>query len=175
MKHKSNIWKCGLVLAACLGSGPLATSRLWANPVVLSAPRGPLQPVLPYADAVILIRAHLIALQQAGETGDYNVLYGIGSKGFQRQNPPERLADIFAALRPYNLASILTTEPKFTEVPHLGPDGQMRMAGYFDHGGFRIGFQMSFIPESGRWKLLALGAGVTPLKAPLRAPSKPNG
>ena len=175
MKHNTKVCTRSLALVAGIGFGLLSGGAVLANPLA-SAPRpASIQPALPYADAVILIRAHLTALQQAGETGDYNVLYGIGSSGFQAQNPPERLTENFAAIRPYNLASVLTTEPKFTEVPHLVSSGAMRMAGYFDHGGYRIGFQMVFTPEAGRWKLLALGAGVNPVKPPLRAPAKPKG
>lgn len=146
------------------GTSPILAKALPARAVV-----NHVQAAIPYADAVILIRSSLMALHQAGETGDYAVLSALGSEAFRAQNPPERLSQDFAGIRSYNIAVIEVTEPRFTEVPHIDARGQMHMAGFFDHGGYRIGFQLVFTPEGGRWRLLGLGAGVNRIAA---APAK---
>lgn len=47
---------------------------------------------------LVMVRAALIALDQANKTGNYTVMHGIGGPQLQ-QNNPAKLGDMFAALR----------------------------------------------------------------------------
>lgn len=118
-------------------------------------------PALPYGDALILVRSALIALQQAADTDDYDVLQRLGSASFQQANPPTRLREMFAPLRAYNLASVLVLDPRFTELPHLTPQHMLAMAGAFDIQGKSLRFTLIYQPEGGRWRLFGIGATVS--------------
>ncbi len=132
---------------------------------IQAAPPAAVTPVLPFPQAMILIRSSLSALQQADETGDYNVLYALGAKGFQQANPPQKLGQTFAALRAYNINSVLVLEPQFTQVPVLDKDGLLVMAGYFVSEGYHINFQLAYQAEGDHWKLFGISAGLQPAPA----------
>ena len=120
------------------------------------------------AQVLMLVRSSLTALQQANQTGNYDVLYALGSSEFQKANTPQKLNDAFAALKPYNLISVEVLEPQFTQGPGLDKDGRLFMAGYFVNDGYRITFQLMFTKEDNRWKMLGISAGLqsdTPAKA----------
>jgi hypothetical protein len=121
---------------------------------------------LPYPAALVLVRSALIAVQQANETGDYSVLSALGGREFNASNPPEKLAQSLAPLRNYNLASVLITEPRFTQPPMLDAKGLMTMEGFFLSEGYRISFRLAYGPQSGRWRLAGLAAGVAPITPP---------
>jgi hypothetical protein len=124
--------------------------------------------------ALILIRTTLIALQQANQTGNYTVLYALSAPGFQKLNPPERLAQVFANLRAKNfdLSGVVVLEPQLTVLPEMYSNGTMRMAGFFPSVPMQVYFELQFAPVQGQWRLVAIAVdvgGATPA-----APSTPN-
>jgi len=126
---------------------------------------------------LILIRATLIAVQQANQTGNYGVLYGLSAPGFQSLNSPERLADIFAGLRAqnYDLSGVAVLEPQLTVLPELDANNVMRIAGYFPSVPLQVNFDLQFAPVAGRWRLLGISVNVGPPTpaAPLAEPVTP--
>ena len=151
----------GLLGAAALALIPIgahaADPRKPAAPAAAASNPAP-QPPIPYNLALILIRAHLAALQQADETGNYQVLAQLGSASFQAVNPPQKLAQMFAPLRAYNINAVLVTEPKFTELPHLNGEGLLAMRGQYALDGKLLQFTLIFQPEGGRWRMFGIGA-----------------
>jgi hypothetical protein len=143
--------------------------------VAPAAPTPPPRPVeIDKNSALILIRTTLIALQQANQTGNYSVLYGISAPGFQSVNSPERLSQIFANLRAKNfdLSGVVVLEPQLTVLPEIYSNGTMRMAGFFPSVPMQVYFELQFTPVQGRWRLIAIAVdvgGATPA-----APSTPN-
>ena len=126
---------------------------------------------------LILIRTTLVALQQANQTGNYAVLYGISAPGFQSVNSPERLSQIFANLRAKNfdLSGVVVLEPQLTVLPVIYSNGVMRMAGFFPSAPMQVSFELQFIAVQGQWRLLGIGVDVgsaTP-PAPIEAPQPP--
>jgi hypothetical protein len=121
------------------------------------------KPVINYPQALILTRSSLIALQQANETGDYSVLYALGSAGFQQVNSPEKLAQIFAPLRQYNLGAVLVLEPVFDQPPYIDANGMLTMTGAFNVKGYHINFRLIYAPQAGHWRLFGISANI---KAP---------
>lgn len=130
------------------------------------------QPVLQFADAMILIRGALSALQQANQTSNYEVLRALSATGFQQANTTQKLAQTFAPVKNYNLTSILVLEPRFTKLPEINENGMLAMAGFFDNAGFRIAFDMTFALEGEQLKIYDIGVGVNPLPA-ANAPAAP--
>ena len=126
---------------------------------------------------LILIRTTLIALQQANQTGNYAVLYGISAPGFQTVNSPERLSQIFANLRAKNfdLSGVVVLEPQLTILPSLYSNGVMRMAGFFPSAPMQVSFDLQYMAVQGQWRLLGIAVDVgsaTP-PAPMEAPQSP--
>ena len=125
---------------------------------------------------LILIRTTLIALQQANQTGNYAVLYGISAPGFQSVNSPERLSQIFANLRAKNfdLSGVVVLEPQLTVLPVLYSNGVMRMAGFFPSAPMQVSFELQFIAVQGQWRLLGIGVDVgSAIPAPMETPQSP--
>jgi hypothetical protein len=118
--------------------------------------------------ALILIRTALVALQQANQTGNYSVLWALSAPGFQKNNSPERLAQIFGKLRSKGLdiSGIVVLEPQLTTMPEMYANGVMRMAGFFPSVPLQIFFDLQFAPVQGQWRLIAISVdvgGATPL------------
>ena len=159
MKNLSFVAALAAALVLAGSAGAQTAQQAPAQPPAAAAA----QPALPFAQAMILIRSALTALQQANETNNYVVLNALGSTGFRTANPPARLAQTFAGIRQYNLASILVLEPQFTQLPQINAQGQLTMEGFFLADGYRIAFRLIYVPENSRWRLFGLSAGVTPV------------
>ncbi len=154
----------GLLPVAGLAKAPRqapAPATQPASPPTAQVP-AQAQPVLPYPQALILIRSALSSLQDADDTGNYDVLYQLGAQGFQTANPPQKLAATFAGVRGYNLKSVLVLEPQFTQVPQLDANGMMSMSGFFISDSYRINFSLIYAPQDKQWRLFGLSAGVQP-------------
>ena len=129
----------------------------------MAAATPPPQPIqIDRNSVLILVRTSLVALQQANQTSNYSVLYGISSPSFQNTNSPERLAQIFANLRGkgLDLSGVVVLEPQFMVTPEVYENGVMRMAGFFPSVPLQVYFDLQFVPVQGIWKLLAIGVNV---------------
>lgn len=107
---------------------------------------------------IILIRSSLVGLSHANQTGNYTVLNAMGSGNFRRNNPPDRLAQIFAPFRTNNidLSVVVFVTPQLTEAPRF-ENGRLRLIGYFPTKPMRVTFDLMFEPDNGQWKLFGLG------------------
>lgn len=126
---------------------------------------------------LILIRTTLVALQQANQTGNYNVLRALTAPEFQKSNSAEKLAQSFASLRAKNfdLSGVVVLEPQLTVLPEIYSNGVMRFAGFFPSVPMQVLFEMQFFPVNGQWRLVALAvdvAGSAPA-APVNATPNP--
>jgi hypothetical protein len=109
-----------------------------------------------------LIRTTLIALQQANQTGNYSVLYGISSPSFQKVNSPQKLAQIFANIRSkgFDLSGVAVLEPQLSMLPVVYPNGMMRMAGFFPSVPMQVYFDLQFIGVDGQWRLEGISVNI---------------
>lgn len=153
----------GRLLLAAFASAAVATSSLAASP----APGGTVtaRPIeIDRNSVLILIRTTLIALQQANQTGNYSVLYGISAPSFQSANSPEKLAQIFVSLRAksFDLSAVTVLDPQLSLLPVLYPNGVMRMAGFFPSVPLQVDFDLQFIGVQGQWRLLGISVNVVP-------------
>ena len=116
-------------------------------------------PPISYPQALILIRSALAALQQADETENYTTLQALGDESFRTNNSPAKLAQEFAALRPFNIMGVLILEPRFTQLPVVH-GGNLQMAGMFANAGYNINFQLAYGAQNGRWRLSQINVGI---------------
>jgi len=158
MRHMMTMMAALALIAAPAGAEKTRPVPTPAAPAAAPAP-APGSPI-GYPQALILIRTSLAAVEQANETNDYDVLFKLGAQSFQSANPPARLAQLFAPLRPYNLNAAMVLEPKFIEAPHLLPDQKLAMKGVFDVQGKQILFSLIYTPEAGHWRLFGIGVQV---------------
>jgi hypothetical protein len=113
---------------------------------------------------LIMIRAMLIAVDQANVTGNYNVLRDMAAPGFREANSTDKLAQIFAKLRQrkLDLNPILVIQPKLYRKPEITSQGLLRITGFFPTDPERINFDLLFQPVHGQWRLFGILVNTTP-------------
>jgi hypothetical protein len=113
---------------------------------------------------LILIRATLIALDQANATGNYTVLRELGAPGLQSANSAARIAEAFADLRNrhLDLSPILLIQPKLYRKPVITPRGMLRITGFFPTDPERINFDLLFSAVQGRWRPFGISVNTVP-------------
>lgn len=119
------------------------------------------QPIVPSDDVLLtLIRATLIALNQANATGNYTVLRDLGAPGFKEANSADKLAQIFASMRQRgpDLSLILLVQPKLYRKPEITPRGMLRITGFFPTDSERVNFDLIYQAVQGRWRLFGISA-----------------
>lgn len=120
------------------------------------------------AHQLILLQSTLAALDHANRTGDYGVLVKLAARQFQLTNAPDELAVGFSGFHEngIDLSPILLYAPRWTREPWI-ENGVLRMVGVFDTNPQQVTFDLAFIIEEGRWKMVGISAG---LNAPRAAP-----
>lgn len=149
----------GLRLAIMAGMALLAT--------VASAETIPIASTLPVPapDRLLtMIRANVLAVGQANEAGNYEVLRALGSAKFRALNSQDGLAKTFAAVRELHLdvSPVVVTTPVLTDPPSITKEGYLRVYGAFPTSPIEIPFGMLFEVEGGSWKLNAISMGARP-------------
>ena len=126
------------------------------------------QPVPSELELAKLIWSTMAMVDHANRSGNYSVLRDTSASGFQIQNDPARLAEIFAAIRQsrLDLSNALIVAPTYTAAPRLLQADVFEVKGYFALRPTPIFFDLYFQWEQGRWKLFGIsidpGAMVQP-------------
>jgi hypothetical protein len=120
--------------------------------------------------ALYLVRATLMALDDAHRTGNYAVLRELAAPAFQASNSAAGLAEVFAAQRRQgiDLSVAALALPRWSRPPAVGDDGLLRLVGSYPLAGDRLVFALAFAAVGGGWRMLEIHVGVEP-SAPLRA------
>jgi hypothetical protein len=111
------------------------------------------------ADLLVLIRNHIIALNQANLTGNYSVLHDMAAPGFQQANSLDKLRSVFAVLRDrqIDLAPVAVIDPKLSRPAAVDQNGMLRLTGFFPSEPERVNFDMAFQIAGGQWRLFGVG------------------
>ncbi len=120
-----------------------------------------------------MVRAAIIAINQANFTGDYSVLRALGTRELQMRTTPAALAQAFKPLRDQkaDLSPVLLLPVEFTELPGVAPDGMMRLAGHFPSRPLQVDFVIVYYPVATYWRIDALSVSTSPASgAPIAAP-----
>jgi hypothetical protein len=131
------------------------------------------RPVPDQLEMTKLIWSTLVAVDHANRSGNYSVLRDMSAQGFQINNDPARLAQIFAGLREsgIDLSNSLLLAPTFFEPPRqLQPD-VFNVKGVFQLRPVGIQFDLYYQWEQGRWKLF--GIDIQPLTMAQSPPGPP--
>lgn len=118
------------------------------------------QPTLPVSieQALYLIRATLLTLNDANRSGNYTVLRDLAAPGFQAKHTAADLAQIFIDLRRRNfdLAAVALAGPQLSTAPYIDPDKMLRLTGYFPTRPLQINFDLIFQNVGGHWRLFGI-------------------
>jgi hypothetical protein len=116
---------------------------------------------------IILIRTAIIALNQANKTNDYSVLHALGAPGFQQANSPERLSELFSALRDRDLdvGPIVVIPPNLFREPSIDNRGRLRLTGFFPSRPEQVNFDLAFEMVEGEWRLFGIGVNTSRIEA----------
>ncbi|WP_195908651.1 hypothetical protein [Novosphingobium sp. Gsoil 351] len=132
------------------------------------------QPVPSELELAKLVWSTMAMVDHANRSGNYSVLRDSSASGFQIQNDPARLAEIFAPIRALrvDLSNALIVAPTYTGGPTLLQPDVFRVQGYFPLRPSPIFFDFYFQWEQGRWKLF--GISVQPGSMSQPAPPQPQ-
>lgn len=177
--RKSGLIAVAAAAALILPTAAAAQNRPAARPAAPAPtparPTAPQQSPIPQpAGLIILIKSSLIALNQANLTGNYQVLYALGSDTLRRTTNPQSLAQSFAAFRQrgVDLNPIIYLNPQLTRVAAI-EQGRLHLVGLFPTQPLRITFDLWFEPSQGQWKFVQLNTNLVPV-AQAAAPGQPQ-
>ena len=116
------------------------------------------QPVPGELELAKMIWSTMAMVDHANRSGNYSVLRDTSATGFQIQNDPSRLAEIFAQIRAsrVDIGNALVVAPTYTGAPTLLQADVFRVQGYFALRPTPIFFDLYFQWEQGRWKLFGI-------------------
>ena len=119
-----------------------------------------------------LIWSTMAMVDHANRSGNYSVLRDTSANGFQIQNDPARLGEIFAPIRALrvDLSNALIVAPVYTGGPTLLQADVFRVQGYFPLRPTPIFFDFYFQWEQGRWKLFGISVQPGSITPPAPAP-----
>ncbi len=153
-------------VAATFAQAPQGNSGAKASPQsnpqapAGTAPRTAVQSSSPVSQdqAVYLVRATLLTLNDANRSGNYTVLRDLAAPDFQAKNTAADLAQDFADLRRRNfdLFAVALLAPQFAAAPALDANGLLRLKGFFATRPSQINFDLAFQNVSGHWRLIAI-------------------
>lgn len=147
-------------------------------------PQAPLTPglapaaVRPVPDQLQLAKlvwSTMAAVDHANKSGNYSVLRDISSTGFQINNDPAKLAQIFANIRNsrIDLSNALLVPPTYTAAPQQLQSDVFRVQGIFGLRPIALAFDMYFQWERGEWRLYGIDIRPLPMKDTLDTTKQP--
>jgi hypothetical protein len=118
-------------------------------------------------DALFLVRATLLTLNDANRSGNYTVLRDLAAPDFQAQNTAADLALHFSDLRnrKLDLYAVATLTPQFEPAPAVDANRRLHLTGFFPTRPLQITFDLTFQVVKGQWRLLAISVATPPAPA----------
>lgn len=120
----------------------------------------------------MLVRTTIIAINQANQTGHYEVLYGITGPKLHKESSPSALGKALASFRQkdMDLSPVTVIPPQYVQQPVIDPQGQLRLVGGFPTQPLQVKFAFVFSNVEGHWKPEGISIDVAP---PTPAPAQP--
>jgi hypothetical protein len=155
---------------------PRARAAAAQAPVAQARPPLSSQPVPSELELAKMIWSTMAMVDHANRSGNYSVLRDTSATGFQIQNDPARLAEIFASIRQsrVDLSNALVVAPTYTGPPTLLQADVFQVRGYFALRPTPIFFDFYFQWEQGRWKLFGISINPGAMIEPGASPAQPR-
>ena len=105
-----------------------------------------------------LVRSTLLALHHANVTGDFGVLYALGSPSFRERNNPGSLYQSFSALRAQaiQLDDVAVLQPALAPSPTIEGGRYLKVSGSFPTKPNALGFELIFELVNKVWMVVGL-------------------
>lgn len=141
-----------MLLSACFVLGLAA----WAAPLCADTDRPPV--TISRSDAVALVRATFVRLNDANLTADYAMLRATGAPDFQKRFGEPELMTLFAGMRAkrIDLTSALALEPVIDTARYHTGQNVLQLAGFVPTSPLRTRFGFSYQRLDSVWKLYGL-------------------
>ena len=163
---------CALVGAAMLQPMPAFAQE--QAPSVQPPPST--QPVPGSLELAKLIWSTIAAVDHANRSGNYSVLRDISAQGFQINNDPSKLAEIFSGIRNsrIDLSDALLVSPAYLEAPQQLQADIFQVKGVFQLRPISTYFELYFQWEQGRWKLFGIDLRPVPMEDVIGPDGRPT-
>ena len=113
----------------------------------------------------ILVQTAVVALSQANLTSNYTVLHALAAPDFQKNNPPEKLAQVFAEVRKIDLTPVILYSPQLSRPPVIDDKNMLRLTGFYKTSPQQVLFDILYQPVEGHWRLYGISVGTQPAQA----------
>ncbi|WP_017930830.1 hypothetical protein [Robiginitomaculum antarcticum] len=115
-----------------------------------------------------LVWSTMIALDNANRTGNYSVLYALGSPSFQQKYPIGQLSQSFSNLRTQrvDVGRAIMIKPTYYISPAIIPSGDLRLRGAFEYRPQALRFDLIYRNIDGGWRLHAISVAQMDSDAP---------
>lgn len=145
-----------------------------AKPLPASPSNTP--PSLLADEILILIRTSLLTLNDAMVTGNFTVLRDIIAPSVHEQNTAGNLYQTFSNLiaQRLDLRAAATLTPNLTPPPVIGPDGRLRISGFYPGRSVQTNFELTFEAVNRRWRLYGLSVNIGPPTSATQSESSPG-
>ena len=118
------------------------------------------KPPMPSAPQLaILVQTAVVALSQANLTSNYTVLHALAAPDFQKNNPPEKLAQVFAEVRKIDLTPVILYSPQLSRPPVIDDKNMLRLTGFYKTTPQQVLFDILYQPVGGHWRLFGISVG----------------
>jgi hypothetical protein len=171
-----------LALLMAASAGLLGGSDAWgqakkaepkADAAAKPAPAADTKPPMPSAPQLaLLVQTAMVALSQANLTNNYTVLHALAAPDFQKNNPPEKLTQVFAEVRKIDLTPVVLYSPQLTRPPLIDDKSMLRLTGFYKTTPQQVLFDIMYQPVEGRWRLYGISVGT---QAPQPTAAAPGG
>lgn len=137
-------------------------------------PQPSLRPVPGQLELSKLIWSTILAVDHANRSGNYSVLRDMAAQGFQINNNPAKLAQIFTGIRNsrIDLSNALLVPPTYTEPPRQVQADIFEVKGVFQLRPVSIYFDLFYQWEQGSWKLFGIDLRPVPMASSMPAPQQ---
>jgi len=145
-------------------------------PAVAGLPPAAIRPVPDQLQLAKLIWSTMAAVDHANRSGNYSVLRDISATGFQINNDPAKLAQVFAAIRSsrIDLSNALLVPPTYPVAPQQIQADVFRVQGIFNLRPIAIAFDLYFQWERGEWRLFGIDLRPLPMNESIDSPPRPG-
>jgi hypothetical protein len=106
----------------------------------------------------------LLAFNVAIQTKSFESFHGQIAKLWQKEVTPEKLLEIFQSFidKEIDIAPIAKLEPAFEGTPAINEDGLLMIKGAYPMKPSKVLFELKYIQENERWKLVGINVHVKP-------------
>lgn len=161
------------VAQGAVGSGAIPAQ---SSAPIAGLPPAAARPVPDQLQLAKLIWSTMAAVDHANRSGNYSVVRDISASGFQINNDPAKLAQVFSAIRNsrIDLGNALLVPPTYTSAPQQVQPEIFQVRGIFNLRPIAMAFDLYFQWERGEWRMYGIDLQPLPMNDTIRSDPRPG-